>query len=168
MECGIPVTARGAKRDGTIRRRLALVGLVALGCLSLAELTAAAPGEEAMVLVVAQYSPVHDLDAIDLKRLFLGIPVAAAGSNLRGVLNYSDTRLRELFYEHVMGMTGSNYEQRSLELTLEQGRRVPSTYHDEAMLLAAVTHDGQLVTYAWRSRVQGNPQLRIVRELWHP
>jgi hypothetical protein len=167
MECGIPVTARVAKRAGPGRRRLGSWLLTAVACLAAAA-GLAAPGEDAMVLVVARYSPVQDLDAIDLKRLFLGIPVAAAGSNLRGVLNYSDTRLRELFYEHVMGMTGSNYEQRSLELTLEQGRRVPSTYHDEAVLLAAVAHDGKLVTYTWRSRVLGNPQLRIVRELWHP
>jgi hypothetical protein len=121
-----------------------------------------------MVLVVAQRSPVRDLDAIDLKRLFLGIPVVSEGNNLHAALNFSDRRLRELFYEHVMGMTGSVYERRALELTLEQGRRVPSSFQDEAALLAQVAADPQLVSFAWRARVVGNPRLRIVRELWHP
>lgn len=161
------MTPAAAKAVRGARRALGLVALCLLGCFALPGL-AAAPGDDAMVLVVAQRSPVQDLDAIDLKRLFLGIPVVSNGANLRGALNYSDARLRELFYEHVMGMTGGIYERRSLELTLEQGRRVPSMYQDEAALLALVTRDGQVVTFTWRSRVAGNPQLRIVRELWHP
>jgi hypothetical protein len=167
MECGIPVTPALAKRERSARRALLLGAVAVLGGFALPGL-AAAPGDDAMVLVVAQHSPAQDLDAIDLKRLFLGIPVVSNGINLRGALNYSDSRLRELFYEHVMGMTGAVYEHRSLELTLEQGRRVPSIYQDEDALLALVSRDGQLVTFTWRSRAAGNPQLRIVRELWHP
>jgi hypothetical protein len=123
---------------------------------------------DAMVLVVATTSPATELDAIDLKRLFLGIPVVAGGSNLRGVLNFSDPRLRDLFYEHVMGMAGSIYERRTLELTLEQGRRMPTAYEDEAALLALLGRDAQVVTFTWRSHVLGRPGMRIVRELWRP
>ena len=127
------------------------------------------PGEvDVMVLVVAADSPVSDLDAIDLKRLFLGIPVVAGGANLRGVLNFSDERLRDLFHEHVMGMTDAVYERRSLELTLEQGRRMPAVYDDEAKLLALLERDPQAVSFTWRSRALAHPGLRIVRELWHP
>jgi hypothetical protein len=167
MECGNPVTAPAAKVLRWTREALRLAALAMLGW-SVLPGHAAAPDNDAVVLVVAQHSPVQDLDAIDLKRLFLGIPVVSNGANLRGALNYSDARLRELFYEHVMGMTGDNYERRSLELTLEQGRRAPSIYEDEAALLALLMHDGQVVTFTWRSRVAGNPRLRIVRELWHP
>ncbi len=124
--------------------------------------------DDAMVLVVAAASPASELDAIDLKRLFLGIPVVAGGSNLHGVLNFSDQRLRELFYEHVMGMADSVYERRTLELTLEQGRRMPTAYADEAALLALVGRDPQAVTFTWRSHVLGRPGMRIVRELWRP
>lgn len=121
-----------------------------------------------MVLVVADASPAVELDAIDLKRLFLGIPVVAGGSNLHAVLNFSDPRLRDLFYEHVMGMAGSVYERRTLELTLEQGRRMPTAYEDEAALLALVARDPRSVSFTWRSHLAGRPGLRIVRELWHP
>lgn len=149
------------------RRAFGRLAWVAAGLLALTGLSAV-PEQDAMVLVVARESPVHDLDAIDLKRLFLGIPVVSSGANLRGVLNYSDLRLRALFYQHVMGMTEEVFERRALALTIEQGRQVPTSYRDEAALLALVMRDRQVVSFAWKSRVAGNPQLRMVRELWHP
>lgn len=133
-----------------------------------APVTHARPEPDVMVLVVGEGSPAGELDAIDVKRLFLGIPVVAGGANLHALMNTSDARLLDLFYQHVVGMTDATYEHRTLELTLEQGRRMPPRIDDAAALFARLHADPLAVSYAWRSQVATYPGLRIVRELWHP
>jgi hypothetical protein len=121
---------------------------------------------DALVLVVSTRSPVTTLDAIDVKRLFIGIPVASADGNLHALLNFSDQQLRALFYQHIVGMTQGMYERRTLALTLEQGRRTPATVVDDAELLARVARDPLAVSFAWRRNVAQRPDLRVVRVLW--
>jgi|GEM_PF-633640 len=156
-------------RDPVIRRRWRQLGATVLLAISALAGAAAPPNStsgDRVVLVVAVANPVTSLDAIDLKRLFLGVPVVAAGRNLHALLNDSDVRLRMIFHQHVVGMSLPMYERRLLQLTLEQGRRMPAVFVDGAQLLTAVAGDPLAVSYAWASAVVGNSRLRVVRELW--
>jgi hypothetical protein len=147
------------------RQRLRLL-VVALLLVSASGGGGAAEAPERVVLVVAASNPVKTLDAIDLKRLFLGIPVVSAGRNLHALLNESSERLQLIFQQHVVGMSQPTYERRLLQLTLEQGRRMPESFLSNDKLLEVLAADSSAVSYAWASTVEGNPRLRVVRELW--
>ena len=120
-----------------------------------------------VVLIVNAAGPAAALDAIDIKRLFLGIPVERGEITLHALLNESDERLRLVFLQYVVSMSESAYQRRLLMLTLEQGRRTPPAYTDGAQLLAAVAANMGAVSYAWESAALRNPRVRILRELWH-
>ena len=119
-----------------------------------------------VVLIVNAASPVVMLDAIDIKRLFLGIPVERGDMTLHAVLNNSDQQLKAVFLQYVVSMSEPAYQRRLLMLTLEQGRRMPSAYADNAQLLAVVGNSTGAVSYAWESAALRNPRVRILRELW--
>lgn len=121
---------------------------------------------ERVVLIVATDSRVAILDAIDIKRLFLGIPVMANGSNLHALRNDCDERMRMIFLQHVVAMSEPAYERRLLALTLEQGRRAPPVFHDPTQLLVALATDRTAVSYAWESAIRGDSRVRVLRELW--
>lgn len=120
-----------------------------------------------VVLIVNTASHVVTLDAIDIKRLFLGIPVQRGEITLHAVLNNSDQQLKMVFLQYVVSMSEPAYQRRLLMLTLEQGRRMPTAYEDNAQLLAAVAANTGAVSYAWESMVLRNSRVRILRELWH-
>ena len=120
-----------------------------------------------VVLIVNTASHVVTLDAIDIKRLFLGIPVQRGEITLHAVLNNSDQQLKMVFLQYVVSMSEPAYQRRLLMLTLEQGRRMPTAYEDNAQLLAAVAGNTGAVSYARESMVLHNSRVRILRELWH-
>lgn len=120
-----------------------------------------------VVLIVNAASPVTMLDAIDIKRLFLGIPVERGEVTLHAVLNNSDEQLKAVFLQYVVSMSEPAYQRRLLMLTLEQGRRMPATFTDNAQLLTAVANSTGAVSYAWESAALRNPRVRVLRELWH-
>jgi hypothetical protein len=120
-----------------------------------------------VVLIVNAAGPAAVLDAIDIKRLFLGIPVERGETTLHALLNDSDEQLRQVFLQYVVSMSESAYQRRLLMLALEQGRRMPRAYTDGAQLLAAVAANRGAVSYAWESAALRNPRVRILRELWH-
>lgn len=120
-----------------------------------------------VVLIVNAASPVTMLDAIDIKRLFMGIPVERGEVTLHAVLNNSDEQLKAVFLQYVVSMSEPAYQRRLLMLTLEQGRRMPAAFADNARLLAAVAGNTGAVSYAWESAALRNPRVRILRELWH-
>ena len=140
--------------------------LAVLLCLLGGVLSASAARADRVVLIVSSTSPVVMLDAVDIKRLFLGIPVERGNVTLHAVLNNSDEQLKMVFLQYVVSMSEPAYQRRLLQLTLEQGRRMPGAYTDNARLLAAVAASTGAVSYAWESAALRNPKVRILRELW--
>ncbi len=139
--------------------------LALLLCLAGAVLPAAARADR-VVLIVNAASPVTMLDAIDIKRLFLGIPVQRGDVTLHAARNDSDEQLKMVFLQYVVSMSEPTYQRRLLQLTLEQGRRMPAAYSDNSQLLNVVGSSAGAVSYAWESAALRNPKVRILRELW--
>ena len=65
------------------------------------------------------------LDAIEIRKLFLGLPVLRENRPLHAVRNASDTFLTEVFLQHVVAMSESAYDRRILAQMLQQGRPLP-------------------------------------------
>jgi hypothetical protein len=132
-------------------------------------LTAVLPArgaDRAVVLVVSAASPVVGLDSIEVRKLFLGIPVMTAGRALHPVNNFSDERLRQIFLQQVVAMSQWAYDRRILSQVLREGRPRPLELTSPSGLLRTLQADPGAVSFAWRGDVAGNPQIKILRVLW--
>ena len=155
MECGIPVI---------LTRRAFLKTCAA----ALAGGPALAADGEAVVLVTAEPDPDFTLATVELRRLFLGFVVNHDQHALRPVRNRSDTRLDQVFYQHIVAMSAEGYERRLLALSLQQGRPPPLVVRSREELVDVLREVPHSISYCWRRDLAGIDALREIRVLWQP
>lgn len=121
-----------------------------------------------LVLVVASGSGISRLSPSDTRKLFLGVPVAAASSRelMRPLRNTSDPVLEEAFLQKVIFMSRDAYERALLTRAMHGGGVRPALYDSETALVDALRADTFAVTYMWADRAAAQPNLKIVAELW--
>jgi hypothetical protein len=135
----------------------ALVSVVPLG---------AAAAERSLVLITSTASRTASLDVIEVRKLFLGLPVMRGGAPVHPVCNVSDPQIQEAFLQYVVSMSQSAYDRRILSLVNNQGRPPAEELASVTALLARLESDPQAVSYAWSTDVAGKPRIRILRVLW--
>jgi hypothetical protein len=143
-----------------------LLRIAALLCCLLLADAAAAAEPRTMVLVVRSDSPIADLDSIEVRKLYLGIPVWRNGHALQPLLNRSSPQIQQIFLQTIVAMSEANYERRVLQMAIKFGRSTPRTYDDVQALEAAVRADEFAVTYMWSDQVQESARLKWLRVLW--
>jgi hypothetical protein len=142
----------------TLRLGMAILGLVLAVC--------APAGERQVVLVVSASSPVLELHPIEIRKLFLGLPVQRENRPLVPVRNSSDRQLEQVFLQDVVAMSQSNYDRRILAQTLQHGRPRPLDLQSRDEVLARLYSDRFAVSYVWFDDAASNPRLRILRVIW--
>ena len=123
------------------------------------------PGLEADLVVPAD-SPVRELDSVSVRKLFLGRPVLVNGSQLHPLRNRSDALLDEIFFQHIVAMSDSNYDRQILIGVNRQLALRPVELNRTAEVIAALRADPNAVSFMWQRDVEHNPQLRVIRVLW--
>ena len=111
-------------------------------------------------------SPVRELDSVSVRKLFLGRPVLVNGSQLHPLRNRSDALLDEIFFQHIVAMSDSNYDRQILIGVNRQGWLRPTEYGRSSDLVAALQADPYAVSFMWERDVAHNPRIRIIRVLW--
>jgi len=124
------------------------------------------PDERAVVLIVGATSPVASLDSIEVRKLFLGLTVTRSDRALRPVDDFSDTRLKQIFFQHIVAMTQWAYDWRVLSRTNREGKPRPLELTGLDAVLRTIEADPQAVSFAWLNDVARNPRVRVVRVLW--
>lgn len=119
-----------------------------------------------VVLVVNADGPITKLDPIEIRKLFLGLPVLRASRALHPVHNVSSPQLEQVFLQDIVAMSQSAYDRHVLGLILRQGKRRPLELTSPDAVLAALREDRYAVSYMWLNEAIGNPNLRILRVLW--
>ena len=122
--------------------------------------------EHSMVLIVSADSPVNHLDAIEVRKLYLGLSVIRNGLPLRALDNRSDDKLHQAFLQNVVAMPEGVYERRLLSIMLQQGARRPQAFETASALLAAVAADPSAVSIAWATEVAQDRRIKVLRVLW--
>jgi len=145
-----------------VRRLLAIVLIL---CLALPAVPAR-PASQELVLVVPADSPVRELDSVSVRKLFLGRPVLVNGSQLHPLRNRSDALLDEIFFQHIVAMSDSNYDRQILIGVNRQLALRPVELNRTAEVIAALRADPNAVSFMWQRDVEHNPQLRVIRVLW--
>jgi len=131
-----------------------------------AVLAVPAKAADALVLVANADSPLVALDALAIRKAFVGVPVSVNGRPVRAVLNESEPGLQPAFLQHVVGTSELAYQRRVLRLTIQQGRPAPTTCRTVDQIVEQLRRDPYAVTYMWQHSAERLPQLRIVRILW--
>jgi hypothetical protein len=143
----------------TMRRALLLLVLLAGACF-------ASAGSQSVVLVVRADSSVVDLDAVTVRKLFLGVPVLVNGSPLHAIRNRSDARLDEIFLQEIVAMSQSAYDRQSLIGVNRQGWVRPQEAQTNSRALERVYADPNTVTFMWQRDVARDPKVRVIRVVW--
>lgn len=122
--------------------------------------------ERKVVLVAGATSPLHDLDSLELRKIYLGFPVKRDGHTVSGVRNTGDEDLNRIFLQSVVAMSEKSYLRRLLSLPLRHGTPRPSEYGRPRRLLDALLSDPYSVTYMWKDTAALSPDVKTLRVLW--
>ncbi len=121
---------------------------------------------ESVVLVVRADSPVTDLSSVEVRKLFLGVPVLVNGKPLHPIRNRSDARLDDIFLQQIVAMTQEAYDRQSLVGLNRQGWVRPAEAGSVVRVVEALYADPLAVSYMWLRDVEHNPRLKVLRILW--
>lgn len=122
--------------------------------------------EQHLVLIAAADAEISPLSVVELRRLFLGLPVKRAGRALVPIINRSSERSYQVFLQAVMAMSDRSYHRQLLRRFYRSGIQPPAEIRDFADLLAAVKRRPGVVTYVIGERLPNDLGISIVQELW--
>ena len=136
------------------------------GCVGIMLCLEVLGAERQVVLVAAATSPLHDLDSLELRKIYLGFTVKRDGHTVSGLRNTGDKDLNRIFLQAVVAMSEKSYSRRLLSLTLRQGIPRPSEYDRPQRLLDALLSDPYSVTYMWKDTAAISPDVKTLKVLW--
>ena len=139
-----------------------LLTIVLMLCLAVP----ARPASQSVVLVVRADSSVRALDSVDVRKLFLGLPVLVNGTPLHPLRNRSEPLLDEIFLQNIVAMSKSSYDRQVLIGVNRQLALRPPELTSAAEVVAAVSADPNAVSFMWQREVGHNPRIRVIRVLW--
>jgi len=135
-------------------------------CLAAALCTQAVVAERQVVLVAAATSPLHDLDSLELRKIYLGFPVRRDDRMVKGLRNTGDDDLNRIFLQSVVAMSEKSYMRRLLSLPQRQGIPRPSENDEPEHLLNALSRNPYSVTYMWKHAADRSTDVKTLKVLW--
>jgi len=141
--------------------------LIGVALLALATCLAMAGTPDTVVLIVNAGTNYAALDSVEVRKLFLGLPVIRNGHTLHALRNATDPRLDEIFLQNIVSMSDTTYERRVLTLTMQQGRTPPPSIQDKTRLFAELAADPNAVSFAWADDITASHNVKVMRVLWH-
>ena len=106
------------------------------------------------------------ISSMELRKVFLSVPVTKADQSIEGLRNLSDDRLNEIFLQTLVSMTDRVYERRLLTLTIQTGRPRPRTLDDIDAIVSLLKENSNLITYMWSEDFHAAQGLKILKVLW--
>lgn len=122
---------------------------------------------EELVLVVSKNTPIKPLSVLELKKLYIGLPVYRSDQNLTPLLNESDSRFGPVFYQFVVGMQSKTYRRKLLRNRMNYAVEPPVIFRRKQQLAVALTEIPYSVSYMWRSEADRHDELVILQVIWH-
>ncbi len=119
-----------------------------------------------VVLVAAASSPLHNIDSLALRKIYLGYTVKHDGIKVDGLRNTGDEALNQIFYQNVVSMSEKSYFHRTLSHTPRRGFLRPDEYNSLDELINALTSNPYSISYMWKESAEESPNIKILRVLW--
>jgi hypothetical protein len=150
----------------TASRGLRLLLLALLASLVLCGATWAQSDALRLVLVASTSSPVESMSASEVRRLYLGVPVAVAGQNIEA-LRYTEHQAQEVFLQKVLFMSLNAYERQIVTHTFRSGRPKPEELGNVAGVTEALLGNPLTVSYLPEEEVRKARGLKVIGKLWN-
>jgi len=145
---------------------MGLVKTLLLFCIGLILCIKVAVAEHQVVLVATATSPLHDIDSLELRKIFLGFTVKRDGQAITGLRNISDEDLNDIFLQTVVAMSEKSYKRRQLSLTLRKGLPRIAEYDKVEDLIKALSSNPYSISYTYEDVAEREPGIKILRVLW--
>jgi hypothetical protein len=145
---------------------MGLVKTLLLCCIGFILCIKVAGADHQVVLVAAATSPLHDIDSVELRKIFLGFTVERDGLPIKGLRNISDEDLNNIFLQTVVAMSEKSYKRRQLSLALRKGIPRIAEYDNVEDLIKALSNNPYSISYAREDIVVHEPGIKILRVLW--
>lgn len=145
---------------------MGLVKTLLLFCIGLILCIKVAVAEHQVVLVATATSPLHDIDSLELRKIFLGFTVKRDGQAITGLRNISDEDLNDIFLQTVVAMSEKSYKRRQLSLTLRKGLPRIAEYDKVEDLIKALSSNPYSISYTYEGVAEREPGIKILRVLW--
>jgi hypothetical protein len=124
-------------------------------------------GEESLVLVAGENSPIVDLNSLEIRKLYLGFNVRDRDDHqIHAVTNASDEKVMRIFLQNVMAMSARTYSRRLLTLAVQTGQPRPRSEASLSELHSLLNANGMVVTCMWNRDVEKFGDLKVLKVLW--
>lgn len=122
--------------------------------------------DSSVVLVASPGFPPGTLGILELRRLFLGLPVYRGREELTPLINASDKVLYQAFLQKVMFMSEANYQRQLVMRVFRRGGKRPEVFRDPRKLARALRMAPLNITFMTREQVKQLKNVEVVQPLW--
>jgi hypothetical protein len=118
-----------------------------------------------LVLVAAnqKFSPIA---SIEVRKLFMGIPVIVDNQPVIPLINITGKMIHEVFLQKIVFMSARKYKRQLISRVFRYGGSQPEFYSDVDELIKDLRDWPYNVSYMWARDAEKSPELFIVQELW--
>lgn len=107
-----------------------------------------------------------NLTNIEIRRLFLGLPVAQQQRRLIAVINRTESLLYQVFLQKVLFMSAPLYERQLLANVVRQSGIQPPVYTDQQALLRVLRTQPSTVTFMWQDQISAGSGVVVIAVIW--
>ena len=148
-------------------KRLWIQLLSLIACLCMFSLNGLAePSQHTLILVSSQDSSIPALSPLDIRKLFLGVPIIRNGLILKPLRNATDPLLTEVFLQKVIFMSERSYDRELLSRVYRLGGKRPKIYSVNTELVNELRHIPGTLTYMWLDDIENTAGLKSLGVIW--
>ena len=141
--------------------------MIALACCCWFSIDAVAQSTPSRLLLVCGIeSEIPPLSHIEVRKLFLGLPVEKNGQQLKPLRNSSDPLLTEVFLQKIIFMSKRKYEGQLVARVFRMGGVRPQVYKKLDELVDVLQQSPVSVTYMWSDQLEQTTNLKLIGVLW--
>lgn len=151
----IPVTARFS------RLFWAVIG----GCLLTAQFAYAENSTLHLVLVTSVSSSINVLNRNQIRKIYLGSPLAEIARPIQPLINHSNGMLHEMFLQKVLFMSTKAYERHVRDVKPSSRAVLPISYRSESRLIAYLKLHPDSIAFLTEQKAAQLSSLKVVSRL---
>lgn len=124
------------------------------------------PTERSLLLVASEELEIDVLSRAELRKVFLGVPVARNRVRLRPLLNSTDPLATSIFLQQVIFMSEREYRRQLVSRAFRLGDQRPREFDELDALVNQLRVTPGSLTYMWSDELQEQQGLKSLGVVW--
>jgi len=122
------------------------------------------------VLVSAKHSKIEKINIIDIRRLYLRMPVSKGAAlinpGINPVINHSDSEIYQAFLKNIMRMTEKGYRRKLIKRMFRQGASKIKEISDKEQLINYLKSHPKYITIMSEKNAALSDDVIVIQKLW--